>query len=335
MMLGARGDRLADSGAGAGGGARAAQSRRSSALRGWLKSHASHVRGSLQRLVSQPLQSAMTILVIAIALALPAALMIGVMSLQQLGGGWQSSSRVNVYVTKGANAAQVQALVTRVAKTPGVAEVTLVSPEAALAEFQEISGFGDALDMLEGNPLPPVLIIGLETAMLNSVDQLDDLTTALGQYSHVDEVQLDMAWLMRLQQVLETARRVAMLLGVTLGLGVLLIVGNTIRLAVENRREEIVVVKLVGGTNAFVRRPFLYTGVWYGLFGALAAWIGLTAGGWWLDDSIARLGELYQADIRLVRPGVSGLLVMTAGGALLGLFGAALAAGRHIAQVEP
>jgi len=148
-------------------------------------------------------------------------------------------------------------------------------------------------------------------------------------------VQLDMKWLQRMQQILDIGRQITVLLGGALSLGVLLVVGNTIRLAIENRREEILVVKLVGGTNGFVRRPFLYTGLWYGVFGGLIAWLGVVIAQFWLGATVTRLAALYQSDFALKNIGLDGMLVLIALGGILGLVGAALAVGRHIAQLEP
>ena len=140
-----------------------------------------------------------------------------------------------------------------------------------------MSGLGDALAQLDENPLPHVLVLEFDQATV-SPEQLSATADELQQLPLVDSVRLDMQWVQRLHAILEMGRRVAFALGIALALGVLLVIGNTIRLAVENRRDEIVVVKLVGGTNGYVRRPFLYTGLWYGVAGGLLAWLLVCAG---------------------------------------------------------
>ncbi len=301
----------------------------------WLRSHRSNGSESFARMKAEPLQSLMTTLVIAIAMALPAALFVFVMSLQQLGGSWHNSARISVFLKRDATSEVVQSLIKTVQALPQLDQVTYLSPEAALAEFQQTSGFGEALALLDTNPLPGVLLLSPKPTWANEASGVTALIKALKQLSGVDEVQLDLQWLQRMQQILEIGQRIAVLLGFTLSLGVLLVVGNTIRLAIESRRDEIEVVKLVGGTDAFVRRPFLYTGLWYGLFGGLLAWLGVTLASLWLNSNVEKVAALYQSDFLLTGPGWRGLLVLMVLGGLLGLLGAALAVGRHIARVEP
>jgi len=204
-----------------------------------------------------------------------------------------------------------------------------------LEEFQAAAGFGDALALLDVNPLPGVLLVSPEAVLANDISNINTLVKDLNTLPGVAEVQLDRQWLRRMQQILEMGQRVAVLLGFTLSMGVLLVLGNTIRLAIENRRDEILVVKLVGGTNAFVRRPFLYTGLWYGLSGGLMAWVGVTLGGLWLDSTVTGLAVLYQSSFSLVGTGWQGLVILTLLGGALGLLGAGLAVSRHIAGIEP
>lgn len=304
-------------------------------LDSWLRSHRSNGSKSFARMKAEPLQSLMTILVIAIAMALPAALFVVVISLQQLGGSWHNSARISVFTKRDAKPEVVQGLIKTVQAMPQMEQVTYLSPEAALAEFQQASGFGEALALLDTNPLPGVLLLSPNPTWANEASGVTALIEELKQLSGVDEVQLDLQWLQRMQQILEIGQRIAVLLGFTLSLGVLLVVGNTIRLAIESRREEIQVVKLVGGTNAFVRRPFLYTGLWYGLLGGLLAWLGVTLASLWLNRNVEKMAALYQSDFLLTDLGLRGLLVLVILGGVLGLSGAALAVGRHIARVEP
>ena len=151
----------------------------------------------------------------------------------------------------------------------------------------------------------------------------------------VDDVMLDMKWMQRLQAMLEVGERLAFSLGLALALGVLLIIGNTIRLAIENRRDEIVVVKLVGGTNAYVRRPFLYTGIWYGVIGGMLAWVLVALGLQWISGPVGHLAELYQSLFHLIGLGFVGLVALLLIGAGLGLLGAWLAVARHLSSIEP
>lgn len=307
----------------------------SSVFDSWLASHASNARVSLIRLMDEPLQTLMTTLVIAIALALPAVLWVAVANLQSLSGSWQTTTRISLFIDKGASTETTENLIKAVESLTQFDEVTYVSPEVALEEFQTASGFGEVLALLDENPLPGVLLLSPKPALGREPESLQALIDQLEQMTGVAEVQLDMQWLQRMQQILAMAQRVAILLGVALSLGVLLAVGNTIRLAIESRRDEILVVKLVGGTNGFVRRPFLYTGLWYGLAGGALAWLGVALAGLWLGKTVSELALLYQSSFSLQGPGAMGLLLLAFLGGILGLLGAALAVGRHIASIEP
>lgn len=318
-----------------GAGAVQGRLRVSTLLDSWIASHTSNARVSLKRLMAEPLQTLMTALVIAIALALPAALWVAVANLQSLSGSWQNTTRISLFMDKTASARTTQNLIEAVEGLPQLNEVTYVSPEAALEEFQQSSGFGEVLTLLEDNPLPGVLLLSPRPDMVAESASLQALISQLEQLAGVAEVQLDMQWLQRMQQLLKMGQRVAILLAVALSLGVLLAVGNTIRLAIESRRDEILVVKLVGGTNAFVRRPFLYTGLWYGLAGGVLAWLGVALAGLWLGKTVSELASLYQSSFYLQGPGALGLLLLAFLGGVLGLLGAALAVGRHIASIEP
>ena len=151
----------------------------------------------------------------------------------------------------------------------------------------------------------------------------------------VAEALLDMEWLQRLNSLMHLSRRLVQIVGGLLVLGVLLILGNTIRLAIENRREEIVVVKLVGGSNAFVRRPFLYTGLWYGVGGGVLAGLLVSLALWFLQQPVADLAKLYGSDFRLRGLGIMGGLNLVVLGGLLGLAGAWLAVTRHLVHIQP
>lgn len=303
-------------------------------LHSYVQHHGDNCAEALRRLGRTPLQSLMTAMVIAIALALPAALYVAVLNLQQLGGSVQTNSQVTIFLRGDAQAPAIEPLLTRLRGMPGVEAVTYLSPDEALREFQALSGFGDALNLLDENPLPPVVLITPGESLRVDFAAAERWVQGIAADPLVDDIQLDMKWLQRLHSVLDIGRRLAFALGVVLSLGVLLVVGNTIRLAIESRRDEIVVVKLVGGTNAYVRRPFLYTGLWYGASGGVLAWLLVAGGLWWLAEPAARLAALYQSQFALQGLGASGFVALPALGALLGLVGAWLAVSRHAASVD-
>ena len=304
-------------------------------LDSWFASHARNARGSLTRLLAEPMQTLMTTLVIGIALALPAALWIAVDNLRSLGGSWQNTARISLFIDKRASDETTENLIKTVERMSQFDEVDYISPEAALVEFQQSSGFGEVLALLQENPLPGVLLLSPKPALVVAPESLKSLLGELEQLAGVAQVQLDMQWLQRMQHILKMGQRVAVLLGVALSLGVLLAVGNTIRLAIESRRDEILVVKLVGGTNGFVRRPFLYTGLWYGFAGGILAWLGVAFASMWLGKTVSELASLYQSSFSLHGPGLMGLILLASLGGVLGLLGAAVAVGRHISGIEP
>ncbi len=304
-------------------------------LQGYALNHRQVSVATLRRLRGSPVQTLMTALVIAIALGLPAVLYVGVVNLNQLSSGFQDSARITVFLDRNAGREAIDELRSKLEKDAELAEVTYISREQALAEFRALSGFGQVLDMLDENPLPPVLLVRPSTDSKSDLAASERLVEKLLAVPLVDDVKLDMKWVQRLQSVLEVSRRLAFMLAGLLSLGVLLIVGNTIRLAIESRRDEIVVVKLVGGTDSYVRRPFLYTGLWYGVIGGVLAWLLVWLGVSWLDLSVQRLTALYQGRFQLQGLGFSGLLALVSIAAGLGLAGSWLAVSQHLSEIEP
>ena len=281
-----------------------------------------------------PLSTLMTVAVIGIALALPAGLHLIVTNGRALSGQWAGAAELSVYLRPGTDLATAKKIAAELESDPVIAEVRLIASDEALAEFREYSGFGSALDVLPENPLPHVIVI-LPADGSRSAQAVDDLRRRLTDELPADLVQADTAWVARLQAMLDLVRRTVFLAGLFLALGVLIIVGNTIRLEIQNRREEIVVTKLIGATNAFVRRPFLYSGVWYGSFGAVIAWLMVQGGLFILAEPAQRLAMLYQSDFRLETLPLLLLAVLLTGGILLGLLGSWLAVGRHLDAIEP
>lgn len=303
-------------------------------LLSWFRHHRSSARDAWQKMRVAPVQSGMTALVIAIALALPAALYVAVDNLQQVSAGIESSTQITLYLRRDIAPQDIAVIQNKLRSRKDVEATTFFSADDALREYQALSGVGEALHLLDENPLPAVMTLQPVKSAANP-EAVEALVEELRGWSGVDDVRLDMKWVRRLHAILEVGRRVALALGVVLGIGVLLVIGNTIRLAVQNRRDEIVVVKLVGGTNGYVRRPFLYTGFWYGLLGGLLGWLLVWVGMLWLSSAVSGLSGLYQSDFRLSGLGVNELGALLLSGAVLGLLGAWLAVGKHISDVEP
>ena len=303
--------------------------------RGYKAHHRETLRASLVKMLHEPMQTVLTVMVIAIALALPASLFLTVDNVQQLGSNLESSAQITVFANKGAKPEAIEDLEKKLNGMTGVNSVEYISAQQALLEFKALSGFGSALRYLEDNPLPAVFLV--QPMMEGEVDlvQTQKIITDITALPVVDDVQIDMAWLQRLHLLIEMGHKIVLALGITLGIGVLLVIGNTIRLAIESRRNEIIVVKLVGGTNAYVRRPFLYTGLLLGLFGALIASIMLFSCLMWISSSVENLASLYQSQYRLQGLGITGFLSLMLIGGVFGLGGAWIAVSRHLRDIEP
>lgn len=298
----------------------------------WLESHRSSLLDSLRRLGKQPIGSFFTCLVMAIALSLPMGLSLLLSNVERLGGSWQRAAQISLYLKLDASPAEGAKLRDDIKALPGVADAEYVSSDDALKEFQQQSGLGEALKELPQNPLPGVVVV-----TPNEVDKpaLEALRTRLAEMPKVQQAQLDLVWVERLAAILKLGDRFVFGLTVLLVLALLLVIGNTIRLHIENRRTEIEVIKLVGGTDSYVRRPFLYMGALYGLGAGLLSWGVLAYGLNWLNGAVVELAGLYGSDFSLAGvPAADGLSLLL-GAVLLGYIGAWIAVARHLRELAP
>ena len=300
----------------------------------YLRRHAQVALDSLGRLYRNRVASLMTAAVIGIALALPSGLYLLLDNLARLSGSWDGQASLSVFLQDKVPAEAARKLTGRLADWREIDTVTLITPEQALTEFGEQSGLANVLEALDENPLPTVLIITPSSEHLTPAATAA-LQARLAALPETALAQLDLEWVQRLNGMLEIARRGILVISALLALAVLLVIGNTIRLEIQNRRDEIVVTKLIGATNGFVRRPFLYSGIWYGILGAAMAWLLVEAGFWLLSDPVARLAGLYQSDFSLETLPLQLLGLLASGGLLLGLLGSWLAVGRHLSAIEP
>lgn len=304
------------------------------AAESYLSHHRKVARDSARRLWRTPLASLMTWMVMGVALALPVGLLLLLDSLQGLSAGWESSARITAYLEQSLSVEQARQLRLEIGARGDTADVDLIDRDSALAEFRASSGLADALDYLDENPLPHTLLVTpLETN--RNASGVERLARELEALPGIARIQVDLGWLQRLNGMTELLGRAIWVLSLLLGGAVVLVIGNTIRLAIENRRDEILVAKLVGGTDSFVRRPFLYTGVWFGLGGGVVAWLLLQVSLWWLSGPIERLAGLYHSDFVLSGLSVDGALALLVGAAVLGWLGAWVAVKRHLDAIEP
>jgi cell division transport system permease protein len=303
-------------------------------IQAYFSRHAQTLIGSLGRIVNQPFATLMTMGVVAVALALPLLLNLFLTNVRSATGNWNDAFDLSVYMDKRASAGRVTSLAKQLRLRGDVAAVRVITADQAMAEFRNDSGFGKALDALNDNPLPDTLVI-TPTLIASTPQGTDALKAAIAAMADVQTVQLDTDWVKRLQSMLDILRRVVVLTGGLLGAGVVLIVGNTIRLDILNRRAEIEVMKLVGASDGFARRPFLYSGIWYGLGGGVLALILVAIAAAVLNKPVASLAKLYGSQFHLqglrFTTGV-GVLVLSIGLAWLGSW---LAATRHIRGIEP
>lgn len=300
--------------------------------RAWVENHRASCHDSISRLVRQPLGSFFTCLVMAVALSLPMGLALLLENVSELGGSWQRAAQISLFLELDASDSDGEQLRDQIAAHEHVVDVKWISREQALAEFQEQSGLGEALRELPDNPLPGSLLV---TPDVIDKEALVLLLDELKQLPKVQQAQLDLVWIERLAAILQMGEHFIFALSVLLIAALLLVVGNTIRLHIENRRIEIEVIKLVGGTDGYVRRPFLYMGVLYGLVGGLFAWLLLAYGLNWLNHSVVQLAQLYGSDFSLTGVPLEDGFSLLLGAVLLGYIGAWLAVARHLRELLP
>lgn len=314
-------------------GARVTRRGVGSRYRAWIRHHRASAADSLRKILDHPMSSVLTWLVVGIAMALPISLMLALDNLRGLEGNVTDEASLSLFLAASVDTAGARALAQTLSERSDVAGVVFHPRDRALQEFRQQSGFADILDGLDNNPLPHLLLVRPRDRA--SVSASDALAAALAELPQVAEVVVDSAWLRRLQGMLALGERVVLILALLLCAGVILILGNTIRLAIENRREEILVTRLVGGSNAFVRRPFLYTGLWYGVGGGVAAALLTSLGLWSLGGPVSALAAAYDTQWRLSGLGLIGSCQLVLAGGLLGLAGAWVAVSRHLRGMEP
>nr|WP_136251479.1 permease-like cell division protein FtsX [Ningiella ruwaisensis] len=296
--------------------------------------HLRQAVNSLGELYRTPFASLMTVGVLGFSLTLPGTLYILVKNTEQISEQWQQASEISLFLNDSVSEANAQQLVTRLSVWDEIASVTYISPEEALEEFKALSGLGDAIEYLNENPLPAVVLV-VPTSKHATPTAAAILLDKLRQEREVEMGKLDIEWLERLYALLDIAKELVFLLAVLLFFAVVLIIGNTIRLNILNRRDEILVMKLVGATDAFIQRPFLYTGFWFGLLGGVIAWVTVSAILWWIGWSLEDFMALYQVKFDITGLDAKALGIMLLLSIGLGLLGSMLSVKRHVKEIEP
>lgn len=288
---------------------------------------------SLGKLGRNPVGTLLTALVIGVALALPAGMHVLTQNLSKISYSWQDSLQLSLFLKDSVSAERGAALAREVRDRPGVQATHYISREQSLEEFRAQSGFGDALDVLRDNPLPAVIAVTPERGR-NKL-QVEVLLGELTRLPEVDLAKLDQKWLERLYAILGIIDRAVFIVGLLLGIAVVVTVGNTIRLDIEARREEISVMKLIGAPDSFIRRPFLYTGFWYGLGGSIFALILVLTGTLALSGPSETLASLYDSSFTLSGLSFGSSLLLLGIGVILGWIGAWITVWRHLADIQP
>lgn len=272
------------------------------------------------------LSNLLTALVIGIALSLPAGLYAVIDNLRQISGA-DAESQITLFLQSSASQADAADLANRLRQMKGIEKAEFVAKDAALKDLVKSAGIEDLAATLERNPLPDAFVVHPKS---NDPAELEALRAELQQLPKVDTAQLDSAWAKRFYALLQVGRHGVLILAGLLAVALLAIIGNTIRLQILTLRDEIEVSTLIGATDAFIRRPFLYAGALQGLLGGLVAWLVVAGSLLLLDSSVADLARQYGAGFRLHLPGPVDTLVLLAGSALLGWAGAFVAVGRHL-----
>ncbi len=296
--------------------------------------HIQQAIGSLGDLWRTPFTSVMTVFVLGISLALPATLHLFVKNAQQVSEQWGSASQITLFLKLSINDKSAQNLVKRLKLYPEVSDVYYISAKQALKEFKILSGFGQSLEYLEKNPLPATILV-IPTNRASQADVANELLAKLTREREVDQVKLDLEWLTRLEAIAQLIKDIVSGVALLLCLSVVLIVGNTIRLAILSQQDAIAIMKLVGATDSFIQRPFLYSGFWYGIFGGILSWVVVSLLAQYLSIAVGNLTDLYQSNFQLQGLAFSEAAMLIILAVLLGLVGSYISVRNHIRAIEP
>jgi len=300
----------------------------------YIARHMQVMLATLGEMVRSPMSNLMTIAVMGIALALPTGLHVILKNVQQVTAQWDGAAQISLFMKQSVTDKQADQLALILKQRQDVKSVTRITRSQALEEFRKNSGFGEALEALEDNPFPAVIVV-FPTEESDNLLTVQSMLASFKERPEVELAQLDMQWLKRLYAIMDFGRRGIWVLAAMLSLSVLLVVGNTIRLAIQNRRDEIEIIKLIGGTDAFIRRPFLYTGFWYGLSGGILSWLLVTLSIWLLSGPVSQLATLYDSNYSLTSLDFYGSVVLLCLSIFLGLVGSWIAVSRHLDAIEP
>ncbi len=300
----------------------------------WLLAHRQALLHSLGQYFRNPAGSLMTTVVIGMSLALPGGFYLLLENVQQVTDDWDGNIQITAFLTPAFDDQDVSGVIERLMEHARIASVRVIDREQALAEYKALSGFSEALDLLDENPLPTTLVIAPEISTLIDGDE-QQLVKFIDDQPEIDVAHFDQQWIKRLHGIMQIVRHCIIIFSTFIGFGVLLIIGNTIRMSIHHCRHEIEITKLFGATSQFIQRPFLYTGFWYGLSGGAVALILLILLLKFLNPPVKRLAILYASEFNLV--GFTGveMLILPCAGVFIGLLGSWISVRRYINDIEP
>jgi cell division transport system permease protein len=301
-------------------------------VKSWLRHHALSFGQTTRRFAANPFASLLNAMVIGVALALPLGGYVLLANLQQFAHGLVTDAQISVFLTPDASKSDITEIDRRLRGTPGVTRVEFVGREQALAGLKRTPGMAEVVATLPDNPLPDAFVVTLAEDELELAQRLEQEIKNLPRVAHV---QADSAWVQRVSSLLNFGRTTVMLTAALLSFALVAVTFNTIRLQILTQRGEIEISKLIGATDAYIRRPFYYLGALQGMFGGLAAWVMVELAIFVLDRDLAGLATLYGANAKLQPLGLTDGLAVLAFAAALGWLGTFLSVSRHLHQIEP
>jgi cell division transport system permease protein len=297
-----------------------------------LIEHLRVLRFTLQRLLLTPNASLLNLTIIGIALSLPVGGYVLLKSVQNLGSQIAATPQISVFIAAGTNSGEIERIGDKLRQHDSIKRIEFVSREVALKKLQQSAGLADVIDGLSQNPLPDAFVVYPKDGDVAALESLRDELKAWQRIAHV---QLDSAWVHKLEALLDFGRLAVLILAALLSFALVAITFNTIRLQILTRREEIEVAKLIGATDAFIRRPFLYFGLTQGLLGGAAAWLLISGSLQLLNHSLSALTQLYASDFSLQGLSAGDSLALLGFSAYLGWLGAWFSVSQHLWQIEP
>lgn len=301
-------------------------------MRQLLNQHLHVMRIALRRIFNPPLAGLMNTLVIGIALSLPAGMYVLLQNAQGLVQQLSGTPQISVFLSMDAKADDIEKLRKQFSQHPGIASIEFVPRDQALQHLKQSTGLADVVGSLDKNPLPDAYVIHPKAG---SVQTLEALRTEISHLPKVEQVQLDSAWAYKLEALLKFARLALLILASLLSLALIAVTFNTIRLQILTQRDEIEVAKLIGASDGFIRRPFLYFGALQGLLGGVTAYLIIALACALLNRSLSTLSELYASNFALHALNVGDTLSLLLFSLYLGWLGAWLSVARHLSQIEP